>query len=231
MRKFEKKALTKVKVKNLTMIVVISFLINWTAQFFNDLTGNRVLDTAIYLAVAFLFSLMTSAGLARVALTAWRHGEAKFGEYFAYLRDPKLFLRGAALGGIAALIKIANLLVSTSSLWGKALSIVISLCSLLLYFLYFAIEMYPDLKLGLAIRRGLSEVVPNIGRIVLMELATFWWIFLVLIIALAIAMLASGLSGIALKVVLSLVMLVLTWLIGAYACLVNAGLARELFKA
>ena len=230
-KEIRQKALTKVKVKRLTVIVVSVYAISWTRRFFGDLTGEFWLDAAISSAAAFLYSFVTGAGLARVTMGAWRRGEARFGELFAYFRDPKLFRRGAALGGIMALINLANLAAGLiPGYGGSAVGLLLGVLGLLMYFPYFAIELYPEKRPGDALKRGLSGTFSNAGRILLMELAIGWWIALVLIVAVTIAAFAAGLSGLALDLVASVVALALCWTIGAYVGLVNAGLAREIFR-
>jgi len=90
-------------------------------------------------------------------------------------------------------------------------------------FLYFALE------LGSGFRLGLCVAFQNLWRILEMELGLLWWVALVYTGAVAIS-LSAGLGGAARNAVHALAGISLTWMIGAYVCLANAGLAREIFK-
>lgn len=238
-----KKALSKVRVRHLTFLVVISYALLWLSRLTRGLTGNALMDAAIGGGVALVLSLIAPAGLARASMTAWRHGEAKFAPFFGSFYRPRLFLRGVALGLVVALYRFClsfllteKVFTSLSSLPGQGLWIfpiafVVLVPFLFAWlFLYFASELMPDVRFGAVLARGVSVIVHNIGRILKMELALLWWIALALFATVAISML-SGLVSPTLDVVMLLVSLTLTWMIGAYVCLANAGLARELFKS
>lgn len=237
-----KKALSKVKVKNLTLLAVLSYVFSWLSQFALGLTGDPYADAAVAAGVALVLSLIFPAGLVRASMSAWRKGEARFGDLFAYLYRPRLLLRGLALGLTAAACRFCLAMLLTDAalarldalpghgLWLLVAGVVVLVPLLFAWiFLYFAFELQPEGTLFAALVRGIAVVFQNLGRILLMELSLLWWVALAWLAANAISML-SGLGGAALNAVISLVSLALTWMIGAYVCLGSAGLARELFK-
>lgn len=231
-----KKALAKVKVKNLTFLAVLSYALHFFAQFARGVTGAALPDALIVAGAGLVLSLAVPAGLVRASMTAWRQNEAKFGTYFGSFFRPRLLPRGLALGAAGAAVEFGAYFLLLGVLGGRvSLWLAVPVIALLVpagfawLFLYFALELQPDAHLLPALRRGIRVILKNLGRILLMELSLLWWVALTYLAALAIA-LASGLRGAALNAVTSLVALVLTWLIGAYVCLGNAGLAREIFK-
>jgi hypothetical protein len=238
-----KKALSKVKVKNLTLLAVISYLFYWLSQFASGVTGNFATDAAIGAGVALLFSLFFPAGLARASMSAWRQGEARFVMLFEYLFRPRLLVRGLVLGLAAAAFRLVMAFLFAgdtlaridalpgNGLWLLAVGVVAVIPLLFLWiFLYFALELQPEAGLGAALAHGLSVAAKNLGRILLMEFSLLWWVALIWLGALVVSML-SELAGAALNAVTSLVAAALTWMIGAYVCLANAGLAREIYKS
>ena len=238
-----KKALSKIKVKNLTFLAVIAYVLSWFSQFARGVTGDFFTDTALGAGVALVLSLIFPAGLSRVSMSAWRQSEARFVSLFEYLFRPRLVLRGLALGLVAIVYRIVMALITTDAvlaridalpgngLWLLPVGVLALVPLLFLWiFLYFALELQPEAALGVALARGFAGAIRNLGRILLMELSLLWWVALIWIGALAIAIF-SGLTGAALNAVISLVALVLTWMIGSYVCLANAGLAREIFKS
>ncbi len=237
-----KKALAKVKVKNLTIMAVISGLLIWISQFTWGLTGDGPVDAAIAGGAALLVSLVFPAGLLKAAMTAWRQGEARFSTFFACFFRPRPLLGALTLGFVAGLCRVLLSLLLTDAVFarldplpGHGLWVFLVGAALLLplffvwLFLYFALALQPEAGLFAALGRGLSVAFKNLGRILGMELSILWWVALVWIGAVVISML-SGLGGAALNAVASLVALMLTWMIGSYVCLANAGLAREIFK-
>lgn len=238
-----KKALSKVKVKNLTIMAVLSGLLIWISQFVGGLTGDVPTDAVIAGGAALFVSLVFPAGLTQAAMTAWRQNEARFSTFFACFFRPRLMLGGLVLGLAAGLCRILLSLLLTDAVFarldplpGHGLWVFLVGAVLLVplffvwLFLYFALALQPEAGLLAALGRGLSVALKNLGRILGMELSILWWVALVWIGAVVISML-SGLGGAALNAVASLVALVLAWMIGAYVCLVNAGLAREIFKS
>ena len=231
-----KKALSKVKVKNLTFLAVLSYAFHFFAQFARSVTGDRLTDALIVAGAGLFLSLAVPAGLVRISMTAWRQNEAKFGAYFAYFYRPRLLLRGFALGVAGAAGETGIYLLSMGvveasiSPWLAVPAIVVLVpAGFAWLFLYFALELQPDMGLFPALGQGFRVIFSNLGRILRMEFSLLWWVVLVYLAALAISM-ASGLGGAALNAVTSLVALLLTWLIGSHVCLGNAGLAREIFK-
>jgi hypothetical protein len=238
-----KKALSKVKVKNLTLMAVLSGLLIWISQFASGLTGAAPTDAVLAAGTALLVSLVFPGGLAQAAMTAWRQNEARFSTFFSCFFRPRFLLGGLVLGLAAALCRVLLSLLLTDAvlarldplpghgLWvffiGAALLVPLFFVWL---FLYFALALQPEENIFAALGRGLSVALKNLGRILLMELSILWWVALAWIGAVAVSML-SGLGGAALNAVASLVALMLAWMIGSYVCLVNAGLAREIFKS
>lgn len=237
------KALSKVKVKNLTFLAVIAYVLSWFSQFARGVTGAFFTDAVLGAGVALVLALIFPAGLARASMSAWRQGEARFASLFEPLYRPRLLVRGLALGLAAAAYRLLMSFLVTDAvlaridalpgngLWLLAVGVLALVPLLFVWiFLSFALELQPEAALGAALARGFSVTIQNLGRILLMELALLWWVALVWIGALAIAIF-SGLTGAALNAVTTLVALVLTWMIGSYVCLANAGLAREIMKS
>ncbi len=237
-----KKALTKVKVKNLTFLAVLSYVFYWLSQFARGATGDVLRDALIGAGTALVLSLFFPAGLARASMTAWRQNEARFSTYFASFYRPRALVRALALGVVAAVFRFCLSYLLTDAvllrfdalpghgLWLLAIAVILFVPLLFAwFFLYFALELQPEIGLGKALARGMRVIVQNGVRILTMEFVILWWVVLAYAAAVVISI-ASGLGGAVLNAVTSLIALVLTWMIGAYVCLVNAGLAREIFK-
>ena len=77
-----KKAFSKVKVKHLTAMSVISYGMAAVSLLGMDLTGNGALDLLIGLALGTAVCLGAFCGMNRVSMTAWRSGKAEYAEFF-----------------------------------------------------------------------------------------------------------------------------------------------------
>lgn len=231
-----RKALSKVKVKNLTTLAFLSAVALWLAQLTRGIGANPLSDAAIQAGAAVVVSLLFPAGLTRVSMGAWRQNEAKFSAFFSFLYRPRLFLRGLLLGLVAGAWRLGFSLLLTGpalarilSLPGRGIWLLPLAAAVLAPLLFLWIFLYFALELGSGFRLGLRTAFQNLGRILEMELSLLWWVALVYAAAVAIS-LSAGLGGAALNAVCALVGISLTWMIGAYVCLANAGLAREIHK-
>lgn len=232
-RQLREKALNKVKVKikGLTGGSIIAYLCAALTLLAGDFTGNRLMDIVIELAAGFVLSLIAMAGYRRVGLTAWRQSSAAYADLAGCFTGAKHLAKGA----VPALLTSAALtLVRQLAFGGKWYAAVIAgVAAVIMYvfasYICYAGEIDENAGSGAAIASGVSAAARNIGRILEMLIALYWWVAAALAGAVAICR-ASGLSDVPTTLVAFLTGFVLCYLIAPYNALAEAGLGREIFK-
>jgi hypothetical protein len=221
------RALSKMKNKiaGLSAIVVIVYIVQ---KALGMLAQNLLLSVAVNMATVFL-----SAGLARVAMRAWREGKALWSDLAVCFRERRYLLIGLYGCVLAAVFGVLKFVVYSfaGNLAGSAAAIVLdwaaALCTGYMVFAADILENHSPLKAALA---GLGTLMKNIGRVILMEISLYWWIVLAMAIMFLFFGVVGGVSGTTLMIILFVAMAVLKWVIFGYIVLCEAGLARTLLK-
>ena len=195
-----------------------------------------------------IVTLVSGAGLARVAIMAWNEGEVHLKELFAYFLNWRLFGRAIAVILINMPIVVvrqiqSSLKESAAGGWGLYIALaLVSLClsvvSVVTDNLYNVIAVMPDADLRMAIPRGLKLGFQNFWRLFGMSLAVIWRPMLLFLcggfIILIGALFFGGLDAIVpllfAFIALIALLLALTLHYGPYVVLSGAGLAVELFQ-
>ena len=227
------RALSKVKsqINGLSAIVVVVYVIQKLLGLMSGITGTA-LDVALGVVVHIITALLT-AGLARVAIRAWREGKAGWGDMLICFRDRRYLLAGLYGGIIAAVFGVlgdAVYIFGNATAGFAAGALFDWAAAACIGYIVYAADLFENIPVLEAARKGMAALTKGIARVVCMEINLYWWIALAMAVMFAFVGIVGGVSGIPLRLVLFITMCVLKWVVGGYIMLCEAGLARTLLK-
>ena len=223
-----KKALGKVKIKNLTFQVILSYLLVAASMLTADLTSNAAVNLLLLFVATLAASLFGFSGRIRVSVSGWRQGKAEYGDYFS--RTASMRSLCAAVPNAALLTVFRKFVLDVETVY-ESLLIFAVLLVLYVFVSYgaYSLMLNPEKKIGEAYRDGLTVAARNLGQIVAHMAVLHWWTFAVSG-GILWACKAGGMKNMAVASVLFFVVLMLRWAVGSFNNLAEAGLARELLK-
>ena len=222
-----KKAFSKVKVKRLTAMSVISYAMAAAALLGMDLTGTAALDLLIGLILGTAVCLGAFCGMNRVSMTAWRSGKAEYADFFqGYTpRGIGRSLLPALIGGMM-LTLVRRLVLGSSGYLALVTVAVLCVVRMLAGCALYAMELSQESGYRAA-AQGLQLGIKHFGQILAMEIRLYWWHAGVIAGTLLLCS-ASGTGGLATGLIVLTEGAVLRYLVGSYNALAEAGLFRTL---
>ena len=227
------RALSKVKtkMKGLTAIVVVGYLINSVLGLFGSASGSVVMTIVgviANIAIAFI-----TAGVAKVGMQAWREGNVQWRDLFICFRTRRYLLCGlyggmfsASFGVLAGLV---GMLLGNSA--GQAASTILGVAATLCTsYIVYAADLFEKKEPLAMAKLGVKTLFKNLGRVIGMLLNLYGWIIIVLVILFLFFAVVGGVVGVPLYLVLFAVQVMIKWAIGSYIVLSEAGLGRTLLK-
>ena len=222
-----KKAFSKVKVKHLTAMSVISYGMAAVSLLGRDWTGSGALDLLIGLALGTAVCLGAFCGMNRVSMTAWRSGKAEYAEFFGGY-TPGGFARcilPAVIGGM--MLTLMRRFVLGGSWWLALITAaVLCVARILAGCAMYGMNVLEG-NLPQAAARGLQVGMKHFGQILEMEIRLYWW-HAAVIAGTVLLCGACGAGGLATGLILLTEGAVLRYLVGSYNALAEAGLFRTL---
>ena len=223
-----KKALSKVKIKNLTFQVVLSYLLVAASMLTADLTGNALLNLLLLFAAAFAASLFGFSGRIRVSVSGWRQGKAEYRDFFCRTAPVRDFC--GAIPYAVLLVLFRYFVIGAETIY-EGMLVFALLLVLYMFACYgaYSLVLQPAKSIGEAYREGLAMAARNLGRIAGHMAVLHWWTFAVCG-GIFWACKAGKMNDMAIASVLFFCVLMLRWAIGSFNNLAEAGLARKLFE-